>query len=444
MSVLTRHAEAFPDLNPVRLDDRGLASRDAALMHAIYDTAVRRWNTIEWLVGVAASRRAAELEPFVRSALLAGASQVLFMDRIPDHAAIDRCVEWTKRARGKGAAGLVNAVLRRICAARASDPTGGRSHRPAWTVQRDELPLPDGRALVLSRKILPAEDRPRTGIATGIGPWLLDRWTQRVGATEARRLAWHSLAAAPVIVNATLAREPVPFPLAAGGALELRPHRAPGHFCVQGPRPALDRFLAERPDLWVQDPSSSAAIGSVGDLSPALVVDWCAGQGTKTRQLAATFPSARIIATDTDPARFATLEEQFRGSPQVSAVPPARARELSAGAADLVLVDVPCSNSGVLARRIEARHRAGGEQLARLGGIQAQILDDVVGLLSARGRVLYATCSLEPEENNLPVAGAAARHGLGVSRERSSVPCGGPGADASEHTDGSFSALLSR
>ncbi|MCC6425451.1 MAG: hypothetical protein IT435_01390 [Phycisphaerales bacterium] len=443
--ALAAHAATYPDLSPLRLDERNLAPRDAALMHAIYDAAVRRWGTIESLISTAASRPAAALDPFARAALLAGAAQILFLDRIPDHAAIHESVEWAKTRRGRGAAGLVNAILRKVCSFRALTPAGERITRPAWDWQRDELPLSDGRALELSQDLLPEPVAKRLGIAGSISPWLADRWLARLGMEEAARLAWHSLASAPVILNAIHATKPIDFPLAAGGALTLHPHQTLGHYTVEGPHAALTQLLDDRPDIWVQDPSSSAAIESIRDssLAPALILDLCAGQGTKTRQLAAAFPSARIIATDTDSTRYETLSRQFHAHRQVTVVPPSQVRQLAPANADLILLDVPCSNTGVLARRLEARHRAGPQQLSRLTRIQSQIIADAVPLLAPHGQILYATCSLEPEENHLLLADAAAL-GLAITHQRSTAPAGGPGLDATSYTDGSFSALLSK
>src|SRR5690606_28607210 len=127
-------------------------------------------------------------------------------------------------------------------------------------------------------------------------------------------------------------------------------HRSPAHRVYAGPRERLERLLAARPDIWAQDPASSGAVESAAGLEPGLVVDACAGRGTKTRQLAAMFPAARVIATDTDAQRFAELRRVFEGSERVEVVPPRRLREVVDGGADLVLLDVPCSNTGVLSR----------------------------------------------------------------------------------------------
>jgi 16S rRNA (cytosine967-C5)-methyltransferase len=197
-------------------------------------------------------------------------------------------------------------------------------------------------------------------------------------------------------------------------------------------------------------------VAAAAHLEPEVVLDLCAGQGTKTRQLAATFPGARVVATDVDRARFATLERVFReygagdgagggaGGGRVEVLAPAEVMERYRGKADLVLLDVPCSNTGVLARRAEARYRCGPEQMKRLVDVQRQIVADAIPLLreSARGRILYSTCSVEPEENNLQVAWAAKWHRFRVEKQELLLPAGRPGGPASGYHDGSFFTLM--
>jgi 16S rRNA (cytosine967-C5)-methyltransferase len=233
------------------------------------------------------------------------------------------------------------------------------------------------------------------------------------------------------------------------------PHAFPGHHVFTGSAAELAALLSVRDDLWVQDPGSAQAVQSVSDLRPALVLDLCAGQGTKTRQLAAVFPSAKIIATDVDAARLASLERTFARSERVSVLPRRAIQDKYIGKADLILLDVPCSNTGVLARRPEARLRFDPAHLKQLIDVQRQIIADSIPLLSegrggggggggGRGKILYSTCSLEAMENIDQVRWADHWHRLGISRDRRQSPEGLP-ADPPPHVqycDGSFAALL--
>jgi 16S rRNA (cytosine967-C5)-methyltransferase len=212
---------------------------------------------------------------------------------------------------------------------------------------------------------------------------------------------------------------------------------------ASGARAWLTALLSARSDVWVQDPASSRALADIAGLSPGVILDLCAGQGTKTRQLSALFPNARIFASDPDGSRSQVLRQVFAGSARVKVVPPQEIRETQEGKADLILLDVPCSNTGVLARRTEAKYRAGPAQLSRLAAIQQRIVADAAPLLSPRGMVLYSTCSLDEEENRT-IASSGEKFGLRIQRETLTLPAGRPGGEASDYHDGSYSALLSR
>lgn len=424
-------AERFPDLDLAPLDSAELSERDAALAHAIYEGAIRHWTTLEFLIGTALQQPFGGLEPAVRAILLSGAAQLLLLDRVPAHAVLHDSVEIAKRRVRPGAGSLVNAVLRRVVAL-----AGTTEPRPEeWASRRDLIPLGDGRVRRLTSAILPADDRARLSVVTGNPRWLLDQWTT-LHAVSLDGLALHSLAFPPTILNTAHASSPVPDSLAT--------HERAGHHVFTGGRAALTHLVHDRPDIWVQDAASSLAVASAAGLGPRLIVDFCAGQGTKTRQLAATFPTARIIATDADGSRLRTLAAQGLDRERVRITTLDEAVADAAGRADLVLLDVPCSNTGVLARRIEAKYRCGPAQLERLTAIQREIIDRGVTLLAPGGRLLYSTCSIDPAENERQVQWCAARHGLAVERSILTLPSGLPGWPASSYHDGSFSALMAR
>ncbi len=434
---LSRLAARYPDLSPEPLKVEGLDTREAALAHTIVDQAVRRWLTIEHLIRVCAMREPSELEPRMRAALLSGSVQLLFLDRIPDHAAIDRTVEWAKTRVRPGAAGITNAVLRRVAGVRATDGERTRILRDGWNDQRDELPLASGGALALAGEALPTDPIDRWAISTGMPRELVARWASRMGEIGARDLALHGLVQPPTILNVTHARGPIE-----DEAVE--PHSVPGFCTFSGDRLSLHRLLESRPDIWVQDSASGEAVNAIAALSLERIVDVCAGRGTKTRQILATFPHARILASDTDAARLADLRRGLSGQNRAQVVDARDLAQTCAGRADLALLDVPCSNTGVLSRRPEARHRFGTDQSARLLDVQRSIFELAMTLVRPGGWILYSTCSLEPEENEELVARAAARFSLGVEGMSHTVPCGLPGEPPHAYRDGSFWALLVR
>lgn len=431
---LGEQARRFPDLALTPLHTAGLDERDAALAHAVYDAAIRRWHTLVYLLDRVLTQPFGLIEPALRGVLLGGAAQLMLLDRIPVHAAIDESVDLAKRLVRTGAGGLVNAVLRKVATMKSGvEEAVGGEHA---VLARDRLPLGDGRWVRLAGPILPQGTAERLAVATSHPDWLIRRWGATCASIKTQELALHSLISAPTVLNTAHARSPLP-----GG---LVPHSRTGHHIFTGGRRELLNLLESRPDLWVQDAASSRAVASVAEHQPRVVIDACAGQGTKTRQLAATFPQARIVATDVDPQRLRTLDQGFKGSDQVTVIRPSELSQGFEGKADLVLLDVPCTNTGVLARRIEAKYRCGDEQLGRLVGVQRQIITDAVRLLAPGGRILYSTCSIDDEENTGQVAWAARELGLKMEHSQAQLPEGLPGQDPAGYTDGSFSAVLAR
>lgn len=360
---------------------------------------------------------------------------MLFLDRVPPHAAIDRSVEWAK---SRGRAGpLVNAVLRKVAGLREQC----RLEPGPWCGDRDALPLHDGRLWRLPDPF-EGDEADWLGVATSHPRALIERWRDRFGAEVARRLALHGLVVPPVILYVGAAD------VGAGefDGLKLLPHDSPAHRVAEGPREALVRFLERHPWVWVQDPGSSSAVEAVRGLAPRRIVDACAGRGTKTRQLAAMFPHAQVLATDVDHARRNDLARLAASHPRIRVVRPGELDSLARGRADLVLLDVPCSNTGTLARRLEARYRfddqGGTEQLRRLAKIQHSLIASAVEWLSPAGVILYSTCSLEAEENDQRASEASRLAGLAMSASALTLPAGLPGDPPRRYRDGAYRCLL--
>lgn len=428
---LADQAARFPDLDLNKPDTTGLEPRDAALAHAIYDTVIRRWSTLRWLIEEAGGRALADLEPKMQAVLLCGTAQLVLLDRIPRHAAINESVEWAKRRMRPKAGAMVNAILRKVASAVGED----RPKRDEWTSQRDELPLADGGALVLVGPTLPDAELERTAIVTSVPRSLLRRWGRQTSPETAIKLALHTITPAPVVLRVGNTNT---------GPIEkmVGPHNSPMHRVFRGPRESLVRVLGQNPGIWVQDSASSATIDSLKPMSPKRIVDVCAGRGTKTRQLLEVFPRAQVIAAEINPERIRELEKQFGGMPDMRVMHVSELAEQVNGKADLVLLDVPCSNTGVLARRAEAKHRAGQAQTDRLIHTQRQIIESSIGLLSPGGLMVYSTCSLDRAENEEQVEWACEQFGLRLESESMRWPQGGPGCESKDYQDGAYSASM--
>lgn len=453
------HALSFPDLSQRAPDISRLDDRDGALAHALVDAAVRRWNTIGYLCGSALGRPWRRLEPGIQSALVTAAGAMMFLDRIPPWAAVNEAVGWTKKAITPAASGLVNACLRRIAEVVFTQPTEvggmpGRNTIETYSFARDEIPLADGRALKLHAPLLPEDDQLRLAIVTSHPSDLLAGWRAALGFDHTRELALHGIMLPSVTLCTRYASPSTPLDLNA-----LTPHRDAGHHVFIGEPGTLRNVLA-RPDIWVQDAASTKAIASVSKLSPRVIIDLCAGQGTKTKQLAMQFPAATILATDTDESRLAVLRTTHAGNPNVRVIDieSVERESYALGNADLVLLDVPCSNTGVLPRRPEAKYRTaatnvstttissatgtGTDQLTRLTTIQREILRRGTRLLNATGTLLYSTCSLEHAENEHQAAWACEHLSLTLLSDDRTFPTGTPGEGPTRYRDGAYSAVM--
>ncbi len=420
---IARRARRFPDLEPKPLDTTGLEGRDAAFALALDHAVVRHWLTLEHLISGCLSRPWEKVETKLQATLLVGAVQLFFFERIPAHAAIDEMVNVARTVVRPGAAGMTNAVLRRLAGIAGSYET-------APLPNRDALPLGDGRWRDLTEPVLPTDTLERLSVTTSHPIGVLRHWLAVFGAEKTEHLAHHGLIQAPVIIA----------DLPPDGGHGLPAHDIPG-FHAAGHDIDIAAVLHDFPGARVQDPSSARAVGTTAGLSPKVIMDYCAGKGTKTRQLARLHPDAEIIATDRDAFRYQVLRDGFEGSDQVRVVPFDEI-ESEQGRVDLLVLDVPCSNSGVFARRVEAKYRFNPTTLSSLGTVQKQIVADTLSLLSDDAHMLYATCSVEPMENQEQWAWCEQWHRCRTVSSDLTLPHGVPGDPATTYTDGGATALL--
>lgn len=428
--TLQQQAKSRRSMPPLSIDPAGLDPRDRRLAVAIHRTTVQRWLTLEALLDAHLKKPLAKLEPILQAVLLSGAAQIVFMDKLPAHAVVHEQVEIAKNRLRRGAASLANAVLRKM-----ANVVVGRTDTGGWTPAREAIPFGDG-AIQLAEPLLPSlDDLPaHLSVATSHPIELVNAWLGRFGAETVRDLLLHDAVNPPTVVYA-------PSVDPAEITDHAEPHTSAGFFVWTGEHAAFESLLAGGADRWVQDPASAAPVNTaaefLSDRLPSLIVDACAGRGTKTRQLAHLFPAARVVATDIDEARLEVLRQTFAGHDRVQIVPPDQLVEYE-GRADLLLLDVPCSNTGVLARRPEARYRYTENSLASLSAVQREIVEQNAPLLAEKGVVLYATCSIEPAENDEHAAWIADRLGRTVHSRRTILPVG----SGRTYHDGSYHAII--
>ncbi|MGH7388793.1 MAG: 16S rRNA (cytosine(967)-C(5))-methyltransferase RsmB [Candidatus Rokuibacteriota bacterium] len=373
---------AFADLAlDAELRRRPLSDRDSALATEIVFGTLRWQRYLDWVLVPHSSRPLETLDPRPLALLRMTAYQIAFLERVPPFAAVNDAVTLAAGGRAKpGVSGFVNAVLRSF----------------ARRGPREREPRPPGD---------PAE---ALALRCSFPTWLAARWIARWGAAEAEALMRAMNERPPLALRANTlrtTREALAARLAAEDGVTARPTRyAPeGLVAEHGGRPADWRAFADGA-FAVQDEASMLVARLLEPRAGETVADACAAPGTKTTHLAQLMDGrGRILAFDPQPARLALVAEATArlGVTIVEALD-GTAEALAPrfpGACDAVLVDAPCSNLGVLRRNPEVKWRRGPDAVAAGGVRQRAILGAAAAMVRTGGRLVYATCSLEPEEN---------------------------------------------
>ena len=332
-----------------------LAFRDRAFARAIAATALRRLGQIETMLGRFIEKPLADDAFEARFILIAATAQLAFMEVAP-HAAIGLAVEQTKAIRGaRHMTGLVNAVLRRI----------------------DE-----NKAAIL---------RDQDAAALNTPAWLRRRWEAHYGDETASRIAAAHLEEPPLDLSVK-SGDAEAWATKLGGALlpwgTVR-------FQAKGRIEDIEGYDAGA--WWVQDAAAALPALLLGDVHGLRVADLCAAPGGKTAQLAAR--GAHVTAVDISAARLRRLSENLaRLSLDAELVQANVAEWMPAERFDAILLDAPCTATGTIRRNPDIPYLKSDADIAALSAVQSRLLSHALGLLKPGGRLVYATCSLEPEE----------------------------------------------
>ncbi len=428
-AALTRQISRFPDLDLAPLDTHDLSARDTGLANAIYHAVIQRWLTLTTVIESRLDREWDQVEESLRAVLLAGAAQLLLLDRIPNHAVINEAVQWAKQHVRPTAGGFVNAVLRQVATLRQEKAPPTTDWLP------DIFPRADGEHWQLTEPVFDDDPIRRIAQQASHADQFIKHWCKIFGDVTTQLLARHNVIIPPIILTA--------LPPQQAPSNQFIPHQQDGFFVFTGSHDELLQMLQEKPEWRVQDPTASAAVYATSQIQPSLIIDVCAGKGTKTKQLAKLFPQARVIASDIDPKRFAVLQAACATLEQVTVVEfddiPTFTEQ-----AELIVLDVPCSNTGVLARRPEAKYRVNADHLADLVHLQQQIITNALPLLTGQGYVLYSTCSIDSAENEQQSHWIQEQFGFHLLNEVMTLPAGQPGDSSTLYRDGGYYALLQR
>jgi len=365
------------DVDALSVQDRALATTLAL--------GTLRWQMkLDNRIRPLLARPDAKLAPAVETALRLGAFQLLYLDRIPAHAAIGESVELTKQSGETYAAGMVNAVLRKL------------ARLPRVCEQSGESPE--------------AFAHPR---------WMVERWARFYGREAARAICAYNQQ--PATVSLRLAHPGAEQSLTDEGIA-----LAPGEFLTAARRvvsgDVVRSEVFRRGWVRIQDEGSQLMAELAG--RGANILDTCAAPGGKTAILAERNPDAEITAMDVSRRRLDAMRRNFQDD-QIRFLVEDAAETRFKSQYDLILCDVPCTGTGTIARNPEIRFRVNEAEIARQHDRQVKILSRALQGLAPGGRLLYSTCSLEPEENEAVLAECLSRtsgfEGVALDREISTL-----------------------
>jgi 16S rRNA (cytosine967-C5)-methyltransferase len=358
------HSSRYADLSTA---DHGLATELVM--------GVLRWRSfLDEKIAQRSSQKLTRLDPEVLTALRLAAYQLLFLDRVPERAAVHESVDLVKRARKRSAAPFTNAVLRKFAAVeRDHDSTLaiGNAQGPAELAASSAHPL-----------------------------WLVERWIQKFGFEPAKQICTYDQQIPETVISVS----------DTSIADELRKHQiqlSPGRLLASAYRVAGGDLATTRlfrdGRVLIQDEASQLVALLVGQAKT--ILDCCAAPGGKTRVLADRNPNAGIVAIELHPHRARMLRGLLTAANVHVIAADARSFPLTTRFGR-VLADVPCSGTGTLARNPEIKWRLKLEDLADLQARQLGILQSAMQRVSPGGRLVYSTCSLEKEENSIVVGKA--------------------------------------
>ena len=371
---------------------------------------VRRKNTLDALLAAAVNRPRENVEPALWMLLRLGAYQLALCDGVADYAAISETVElgrWLGRDDWTGFAnGCLRSITRLITEQSIDGPspfalplTGGRYRRLSQPIFANPGESAEGRLSYLSK-------------AFSLPHWIVERWAERFDFDELCRLGFWFNAPSPLCLRVNRLRSDRDTLLAkfAEAGITARAGELPTSIRLDSPT-RIDHLpgFAEG-EFVVQDESAQQAAELLAPQPGETVLDLCAAPGTKTTHLAELMHNeGRLIATDSNETRLKLVPqnaERLGLTIIETAVVTLEGTDIPAGPFDAILIDAPCSNTGVLGKRPDARWRIQPDDLEELSRIQLLLLLAAAGRLKPGGRIVFSTCSIEPDENSSVVEAA--------------------------------------
>jgi len=429
----------------VKLFDRAKLSRqDRALARELVMGVIRRRGTLDAILKAFLLHPGRKLPAPLTEVLQVAIYQLAFLQGIPDFAAVDQAVQQALRMGHRRRSGLVNGVLRSVARCLGEVVQG-----PA-PMSADVLVLSETSYKVMNRPIFadPASEPVEyLAGAHSLPLELARRWLACRGNVDAVvNMAIHANTTPPMVFRVNRLRATVDHAVesVAAQGLNVSPHVNGMSIVIQGRLDLAELNAFNEGWLQVQDPTASDVSIAAACRPGQKVLDLCAAPGTKTTHMAELMENrGSIVAVDVSQEKTSCIEDNCRrmGITTVETLPAAQVTSLSKGSFDLALVDAPCSNTGVLARRPEARWRFHHQKLPKVVALQKQLVVEAARFVRQGGRLVYSTCSIEEEE-----CGDMGREiprlvpTLKLIEERLTLPRGA--GDPTEWRDGGYYALF--
>ena len=404
MHVLQRAAggDFVEDRLEAALAQARLSSIDRHLCQELSYGIIRWQATLDWLI--ARKTAAREQKPMLRNLLRMGLYQIFWLDRIPGHAAVNETVELARQSGFPSQAGFINAVLRNylrefdatkllLAGLKKEQPHLGHSH-PEWLVARWHTRWgADQTARLMEWNNTPPKAFARVNTLKADAGKLLLQWREEDVEYDFVRQDW---------IDENL-------------VFELKSY------------PPLGRLPSFQQGLfYVQDSSTLLAVRELDPQPGESVLDLCAAPGGKLTYIAQLMRNeGHLLAHDTASERLKLIEQNCSrlGVTCVQTVLPSTLNPQPSTLFDRILIDAPCSNTGVMRRRVDLRWRIRLEEIGRLRVTQLGLLRQVAALLKPGGTLVYSTCSLELEENGQVVDEFLSEHAaFKLERTRELLP----------------------
>ncbi|HUV64467.1 MAG TPA: transcription antitermination factor NusB [Sedimentisphaerales bacterium] len=403
---------------------------------------LRNRGAIDAVISAFSGRPVERIQGRLLNIIRIGAYELLYSPATEAYAIVSEAVESTKTIAGQKQTGFVNAVLRQI-----SRRVSNRQAPLTRANAERTVPQTPSTGCEFDAGFLPTSAAEYLSTAFSLPEWLVTDWLDEFGEESTRRICFASNRRPSIYIR--------PNGLRTTAAALVEKLRQAGIVSETNAddsmiRIASPRELVQLPgfaegEFTVQDITASGAVKLLDPQPGWTILDLCAAPGTKTTQLAeATGDSATIVATDIDSRRLEMVKENIArlGIKSVRIVPYENLQSIATevGLFDAVLLDVPCSNTGVLAKRVEARYRVSPESIRALTKIQAELFGTAALMLKSGGKICYSTCSIQRCENTELVRGfLKASLAFELESEELTLPC----AEGLDH-DGGYVAILIR